>query len=186
MKLSREQLRFIIENVDDFMKKDFLKLSNEEKFLMVVLHSAIGRYETDSLFNFKKLNQKKIKNITVLDSGLIDTIATLYDYANIALHSKNKLDEYVDNKHVSSTIYQVTQYLLIEAKYELNNTSFLEHLNLNKEVNEKNIIELYKRLGEAFDPIRNNMQLVWIRNQNDLKKYEDYYRFEIYSAYNND
>ena len=77
MNISRNNLKFIIQNVDNFMAPEFLYSSNENKFLFMYLHSMVGRYETNSIYHFKALKQKHIRLLTQLESGLINIFPLL-------------------------------------------------------------------------------------------------------------
>ena len=181
MTFEKGELKFIVDNVDNFMDKEFIGLSDQDKFIFMYLNSMVGRYETGSKYDFKKLRQKDIKSLKLIDSELITTFIKIYDFVHFAIHCDSKLNEYVDNKHIASTIYEVVHYILFEEFVDNNNVQFLEFLKLPDIVNAESTIELYKQLSDTYDKIRNNKMLIWIRDREEIDKFQEFKRIEIYS-----
>lgn len=175
--MTRKDKKMVLNNYKDFLKPEFIELEPDIKLALCYFNSALGKRDSNSMIT-GIFRQKHLNNLSEFNN-IKKVVCLLYDYVNNALNSKIKLSHYVDNLHIADTIYYVIQFLFFESRYELSGVSFLKHLNLDPEPTDKNIIKLYDQLTDWRNPIRNNILLIFIRNDS-LKIYEDYLIHEIY------
>jgi len=180
MNLEREELKFIINNVKYFLRPELMSCSDVVKYHIVYLRTMIGRYETDTNYGYKSLKQKDVRAIPDLGERVITTLARLYDYANIVVNEDRQLNEYVENKHIGSTIYEASHYIIAEALGYAINTSFIEHVEAVENPTLEDIVAMYDKRREPYDPIRNNEMLIWIRSRKNIEKYSDFKKLEVY------
>ena len=182
MDLSRENLRFIIDNANRFMSPEMMHTTDDNKFLLSYINSMVGRYELQIepyAKNKRPIRQKEIRGLSLLSSKNVHTIARLYDYSNICMNTEERIDKYVENAHIADTIYGIIGFLLLEEKHTLRGVSFKEHIGeLKKKPSIDDIHSFYQDRRRPEDPIRNNRMLVFIRNP-EVTVYEKYFHYDM-------
>jgi len=166
----REELKEIISFRGKIMEPEMIDLSDKMKFALIYLHSMYGKASFGIKYSSDKLIQKSIKeaNFPVLNDEQLSTYCKLYNYAHISYYKNDEdLSIYVTSSHIASMNYELFHYLIIESLYDITGVSFYEHIGeLKDNPTNQDLIDYYQKRRERLDPIRNNMLLFYIRNQN--------------------
>lgn len=188
---NREELKEIISFKGRLMDPEMIELSDKMKFALIYMHSMYGKASFGLRFDRDKLIQKTIKeaNFPVLSDEELKVYCKLYNYAHAAYYKKNEeVTQFVGSTHMSVTIYEVFHFLIVEALYDITGVSFFEHIGeLCDNPTNENLKFYYRKRTEAYDPIRNNMLLFYIRNQSQFddvflrEMSDDYKSIEVMS-----
>jgi len=178
MEYTRSDLKFLVDNIDCHLNISHLNISKQLKVGLLFINSMLGRYQLNRQY-FKKITQKSIKESSLFKITENQALAyvNIFDFCVKTFHNSKPLNEYVENNHISSTIYEIVHYLFIEDLLGCN-TSFREHIKL---YDQRLDISTYNTRVEPYDLIRNNMILFWIEDKKLANQLGDFKRIEVYS-----
>jgi len=186
---SREELKEIISFRGKLMDPEMIDLSDKMKFALIYMHSMYGKASFGLIFDHTKLIQKTIKeaNFPVLSDVELTVYRRLYNYAHTSYYKQDEeVAQFVSARFMSTSMYEVFHYLIIEALYDITGVSFYEHIGELFDKSSNEVLKAYHdKRREAYDPIRNNMLLFYIRNQSMFddkflrEMVDDYKRIEV-------
>jgi len=186
MNLKRTDLQFLISNYKNCFDKDMLNIKSELKVAFLLMHSMDGKYNLGFRFPIEvgKVTQKKLKDFlssVELTDEEFNIQRNLFNYIVLTLSAK---EGHFSNQHthVADRIFALSEVLFFEKLHDLKGVSFLRHIKKER-LKEfpliEDIQELFNCLRDYRGEIRNNLKLMFIRNQN-LMYLEEFNLNEIY------
>jgi len=186
MDLERTDLRFLISNYKNCFDKDMFNIKSELKVAFLLMHSMDGKYNLGFRFPIEvgKVSQKKLKEFlssVKLTDEEFNIQRNLFNYIVLTLSAKEGCFSN-QHTHVANKIFALSEVLFFEKLHDLKGVSFFKHIKkeiLLENPKVEDIQNLFEYLSDYKGEIRNNLMLMFIRNQ-ELLYLEEFNLNEIY------
>jgi len=175
MILTKEELKYVLSTN---LLKDFCSENTKLKAAIMIANTMVGKkhiYKEISNMFYKSFRPKQKDLREVLEKiNHIEVYAMYYDYIFKIYNSEKVLNNSFKNKLIARKLYKVINMVALEEfEGSLNGVKFIEYIHVQKEHSILKGYEEFKTRDQLYDPIRNNIMLVFLRNPH-LKEYADF------------
>jgi len=170
----RKDIKLLKSTYSNFLSPRNKYLKQDLKLSIMLSHTSLFRkyFNLRYLNEIEKVIQRDIQEF--LKTHVLKNKELYTKLFDMVLDFVNKEDKH--SQIIADRIFKVIDHLVLEEFKNLNGVSFKKHI---KEEDLKDTLTFYKKHLSPDSEIRNNIMLTFVRNQEELKGFQDFFNHEV-------